>query len=194
MFDFEPATTEAARLLDGVREADLTKPSPCEKWPVATVLNHLLGLGVAFAAGAAKTPLPFDGPPPQPTPDLSAGWRKELPRRLDALAAAWADPAAWNGMTQVAGVDMPGEVCALVALDEVMVHSWDLAVATGQRLTVDPALAGALFDFWAGQEGDTGDLPFRQVIFGEIVEVPPSATVFDRVLGLTGRDPSWTAA
>jgi uncharacterized protein (TIGR03086 family) len=194
MFDFEPATTEAARLLDGVRDEDLDNPSPCEKWPVATIVNHLTGLSGAFAAGAAKAPLPFEGAPPEPTPELSAAWRDELPRRLRALAAAWRDPAAWNGTTKVAGVDMPGEVCALVALDEVMVHSWDLAVATGQRLRVDPALAGVLLGFWAGQEGDTGDLPLRQVIFGGIVPVPASATVFDRVLGLTGRDPSWTAA
>ncbi|GAB6898234.1 TIGR03086 family metal-binding protein [Kineosporia succinea] len=189
MIDFTPATTEAARLLPGVR--DLEGPTPCGKWPVEQVLDHLLGLSYAFTLGAAKQSLPVGGPPPEPTGALPEGWRDELPRRLGTLAAAWADPSAWQGVTTVGGVAMPGEVCALVALDEVVVHSWDLAVATGQELTVHPDVAGALLTFWSAQEGADGDLPLRSAIFGEVVEVPAGAPVFERVLGLTGRDPRW---
>ncbi len=193
MFDFTPATREAARLLDGVRDEHLAGPTPCEKWPVVQVLNHLHGLSVAFTLGAQKKPLPVDGPAPEPVAELPSNWRSELPRALDELARAWTDPQAWQGMTKVGGVDMPGEICALVALDEVVVHSWDVAVATGQGIEVDPAVAETLLQFWSAQDADEGDLPLRQVIFGEIVEVPRSAPVFQRVLGLTGRDPHWRA-
>lgn len=191
MFDFTPATQEAARLLGGIREEQFPAPSPCEKWPVVQVLDHLMGLSVAFTFGAQKKPLELPGGAPEPVAELPADWREALPQRLDALAAAWKEPAAWEGMTNVAGVDMPGEVCALVALDEVVVHSWDLAVATGQPFGVDPALAAALLEFWSAQEGDEGDLPLRQVIFGEVVPVPADAPAFTKVLGLTGRNPHW---
>ena len=30
------------------------------------------------------------------------------------------------------GVELPGEVCGLVAIDEVLLHGWDVARATGQ--------------------------------------------------------------
>lgn len=36
-------------------------------------------------------------------------------------------------MQAAGGVDLPGEVAGLVALDEIVVHGWDLAVVTGQR-------------------------------------------------------------
>ncbi|GAB3253980.1 TIGR03086 family metal-binding protein [Kineosporia babensis] len=193
MFDFAPATREATRLLQGIRSEHLDGRTPCEKWPVVQVLNHLHGLSQAFTAGAEKRPLPFDGPPPEPDAGLPENWRAELPQLLDGLAAAWTRPEAWEGMTQVGGVDMPGQVCALVALDEVVVHSWDLAVATGQTIAVDPAVAATLLEFWSAQDTDQDDLPLRSVIFGEVVQVVDQATVFEQVLALTGRDPQWRA-
>lgn len=191
MFDFKPATQEAARLLDGIGQEHLDSVTPCEKWPVVQVIDHLLGLSLAFTFGAQKKPLPVAGGAPEPSSELPENWREELPRRLDALAEAWTDPAAWQGMTSVGGVEMPGVVCALVALDEVVVHSWDLAVATGQGISVDPAVAGTLYEFWSAQDQDPGGLPLRQVIFGEPVAVAAQAPAFEKVLGLTGRDPGW---
>ena len=32
--------------------------------------------------------------------------------QLAELAAAWQEPGAWEGMTRVGGVDLPGEVAA----------------------------------------------------------------------------------
>ncbi|GLY16029.1 hypothetical protein Kisp01_30440 [Kineosporia sp. NBRC 101677] len=191
MFDFTPATEEATRLLSGVRDEQLGAATPCEKWPVVQVLDHLMGLSLAFAAGARKTPLPMPDGPAEPSAHLPPNWREEAPRRLADLAAAWADPAAWQGAAEVGGVEMPAEVCALVALDEVVVHSWDLAVATGQAISVHPELAARLHEFWSSQEGDEGDLPLRQVIFGPVVEMPGEASVLERTLALTGRDPQW---
>ena len=36
-------------------------------------------------------------------------------------------------------VELPGSEAAQVALNEVVVHGWDLAVATGQPYAADPA-------------------------------------------------------
>ena len=57
--------------------------------------------------------------------------------RLDQLAEAWADPAAWEGLTEAGGLTMPAEVAGTVALDEVVLHGWDLARATGQDDRLD---------------------------------------------------------
>lgn len=43
------------------------------------------------------------------------------------MAGAWKDPAAWTGMTRAGGVDLPGEIAAAVAADELVLHGWDLA-------------------------------------------------------------------
>jgi hypothetical protein len=42
-------------------------------------------------------------------------------------------------MTEVGGNTLPGEVTGVVALDEVVLHGWDLARATGQDYRCDPA-------------------------------------------------------
>jgi hypothetical protein len=42
-------------------------------------------------------------------------------------------------MTQVGGVSLPGEVAARIALNELLLHGWDLARATDQPYQPDPA-------------------------------------------------------
>ena len=42
-------------------------------------------------------------------------------------------------MTQAGGVDLPGEVAGLVALNELVVHGWDIATASGQDYRPDEA-------------------------------------------------------
>ena len=52
---------------------------------------------------------------------------------LDALVDAWHDPGAWQGMTKAGPFELPGEVAGVVALDELVLHGWDLAVANALR-------------------------------------------------------------
>src|SRR3712207_9132428 len=71
------------------------------------------------------------------------------PTQLDALVEAWQQPSAWKGTAEAGGVVMPAPVAAIVALDEVLVHGWDLAVATGQDYAADPASVAACTGFVA---------------------------------------------
>ena len=80
---------------------------------------------------------------------LDPDWRRVLPQRLDELAEAWRDPAAWQGMTEAGGLEMPGEVTGAVATNELLIHGWDLARATGQPYDVEETGG-------AGQEGLSG--------------------------------------
>lgn len=117
----------------------LSAPTPCDGTSVAGMLDHLMGLSLAFTWGARKAPEgSSSGPPRASAESLPPDWRAVLPRRLDELAEAWRDPAAWQGTTSVAGVCMPGEQMGVVALDEVVMHGWDLARATGQPFNCDP--------------------------------------------------------
>jgi uncharacterized protein (TIGR03086 family) len=77
---------------------------------------------------------------------------------------------------------------AAVALDELVVHGWDLAVATGQSYAVSDVDAEACMTF-AGAVGETPEE--RAGLYGPRVPVPPDAPPFHRLLGLTGRDPGW---
>ena len=90
------------------------------------------------------------GGPSADAANLAADWRTKLPAQLDALVAAWQDPAAWEGTTEIAGMQMPAGEAGLVGVNEVLVHGWDLAVATGQTYTADPAVAQACLELIEG--------------------------------------------
>ena len=194
MTDLTPTTERARAVVAGVREDQLDAPTPMPGTSVRELLNHLLGLTVAFRDAAAKLDGPTTNTPPakvtEPLPDA---WRDLLDKRLAELAAAWASADAWSGMTKAGGVDLPGEIGGLVALDEVLLHGWDLARATGQTYDVSDAEADAVLPIVTPEQSDP-DGRGRGDLFGPVVAVPADAPPFDRVLGLAGRAPAWSPA
>ncbi|MEU7697594.1 TIGR03086 family metal-binding protein [Streptomyces sp. NPDC015492] len=188
-FDLGPQARIVARLAAGTPDAMLAAPTPCPDYTVRNVLGHLAGLAVAFRDAAVKDlGATTDTPPDGAVPALPADWREALPRALDELAAAWRDPAAWTGMTRAGGIDLPGGIAAAVAVDELVIHGWDLARATGQGYAPDETALRASHAFLlaAAEEDDRGG-----GIFGAVVPVPDGAPLLDRAVGLSGRDPGW---
>ena len=187
--DLGPQTAETARVVAGVRDDQLGDPTPCAGMSVAGLLDHLVGLTLAFRLAAQKKE--FAGGPSADEADLAPDWRTRLPEQFQALATAWSDPAAREGDAEVAGVRMPAAAMAVVALNEVLVHGWDLAVATGQPYRPDDASVRACREM-VGDRSDPSAEP--EGLFGPVVPVPDDAPEFARLLGQTGRDPGWTAA
>jgi uncharacterized protein (TIGR03086 family) len=196
MIDLEPAAREVTRLLDGVTEDQLAGPTPCPDYSVAALLDHLMGLSLAFTWAARKTTA-TEGGNDQSGPGLATAehldpqWRTLLPRRLGELAEAWRDPIAWEGMTEAGGVWMPAELMGSVALDELVLHGWDLARATGQPFTCDPASTAAVLAFTSAS-AQPEQAAGREGLFGPVADVAADAPAFDRALGFAGRDPAWT--
>jgi uncharacterized protein (TIGR03086 family) len=186
--DLAPQAAEVARVIAGVRDDQLTDPTPCDGTSVAAMLDHFVGLTVAFRLGAEKAPM--EGAPSADADHLPADWRERLPEQLDTLVAAWDQPEAWDGTTEVGGVRMPAAAMGVVAANEVLVHGWDLAVATGQPYAVDPLTAEACLEFNKGFA--VGAPEARDAMYGPVVPVADGAPLFDRLLGATGRDPAWT--
>jgi uncharacterized protein (TIGR03086 family) len=185
--DMGVQATELARLVAAVRDDQLGAPTPCGDLPVAALLDHVHGLAVGLRLSAEKTP---DENPPSPSADaLPADWRTRIPRELDELVAAWAAPGALEGTTRAGLAELPAPVMAVVALNEVLVHGWDLAVALGEPYAVDDGAVQRCLEHavWFAEAVPEG----RDAIYGPVVPVPDAAPALDRLLGLTGRDPGW---
>ena len=183
--DLRPAARRLSELVAAVPDDALARPTPCEHYRVGDLLDHIGGLAVAFAAAARKTPL--DGAPSVDAANLGDDWRPRISRDLVTMAEAWQDPEAWEGMTAAGGVDLPGDVAGVVALDELVLHGWDLAKATGQPVGYDgpelEAVYGMVQHFRAEDvEG----------LFGPLVVVADDAPLLDRILGVAGRHPDWS--
>lgn len=185
-----PATKRMADLVRGVPDEALGNPTPCDI-PLGALVDHVRTLTLAFTAAARRDFSTLTGPPPEPdAANLGADWRERIPRSLEVLAAAWSEPEAWTGMTKAGGLDLPGELAGVIALDEIVVHGWDIARSTGQPYDVAPDLLEAVHGFVAPLANPNSPMP-REGLFGPPVPVPADAPMLDRVIGLTGRDPAW---
>jgi uncharacterized protein (TIGR03086 family) len=183
-----------AEVISGVGDDLLEGPTPCPAYTLGDLLDHVGGLVLAFTAAATKATGEMGSQGPSGDASrLGGDWRSRIPRDLATLAEAWRDPAAWSGMTRAGGVELPGEVAGLVALDELVIHGWDVARASGQAYDCDPRLLEVVHGFvlqfsGAGQEAE------REGLFGPVVDVPEDAPLLDRVIALAGRDPAWSPA
>jgi uncharacterized protein (TIGR03086 family) len=184
MFDLGPAAQRMATLLDGVADEHLGARTPCEEYTVGDLVEHIGGLANAFAASAAKE---FGSETSQaPVGDasrLAEDWRTAIPAQLIVLAEAWAKPDAWEGLTQAGGVELPAAVMGQVALNELVIHGWDLARATGQAYDPDEQSLQVALGIVTPQEGAS------RGPFGPVVDVPADAPLLDRVIAMSGRDP-----
>ena len=183
------AADAAARTVGGVSASQFKLATPCTDWDVRALANHLIvwtshslaARARGESVGQALIDRDFVA-----EPGFAAAYREQLDRALDA----WSDPAVWQGTLDVMGAATPAADVAALNLAEMVLHGWDLAVATGQRYTVSDAAAGAALAAVAAN----AEL-FRQYEgFAEPVEVAPGAPVLDQVLALSGRDPGWTDA
>ncbi|GAA4603754.1 TIGR03086 family metal-binding protein [Actinoallomurus liliacearum] len=192
--ELRPLMTRAAEVpiavVQGIGPDLFSLPTPCTEYDVRTLLNHLISwTGSRFEAAAHKTPLPES---PAEDHDFTAepDWAARYAVSVRAAAAAWSEQAAWEGETglSVSGA-MPASVIGGMMFAELLLHAWDLAAATGQKVPVDDELARALF----GQASAMAEMARRYGAIGPEVAVSETAPLLDRALGLAGRDPAWTS-
>ena len=170
-------------LVAGVGADTWAAASPCEGWDVRELVNHIVtGNWWAAELAAGRTieqvgdRLDGDvlGDDPLAAYDASA----------EAAHAAFAAPGALDAPCAVSYGPVPGSVYAGHRTLDVAIHGWDLAAATGQGRTLDPALVDALWEIVTPQ----ADLLRGSGMFGGDVEAPPGADSQTRLLALLGRD------
>lgn len=172
-------------VVGGIGEDQWGLSTPCDEWDVRDLVNHL--------ASEHRWALPLlDGATIEEVgEDLEGDLLGEDPigSYLDAARAAQAKASGIDPEQTVHlsyGDVSAGHYLTEMATDMV-VHSWDLAVATGQDATLDEDLAEELYRLTAPKVTDE----VREMgVFGAEVEVPEHAPASERLLGLLGRDPA----
>jgi uncharacterized protein (TIGR03086 family) len=194
MHDLGAAANELTRLVNGVRDDQLGDPTPCPRYTVGDLLQHIRVLAEAFTVSGRKEQ-PTGGSKPPGEGDaalLPDDWRGEITDWLRQLPDAWSDPAAWEGTAWIAGFEAPASAVGITASNEMVVHGWDLATASSQRLDVDEAALAPSREFVAMMSGP-GSEEARGDAFGPAQPVPAGASALDEVIAGNGRDPAWSA-
>jgi uncharacterized protein (TIGR03086 family) len=188
--EMDVAARRMADVVANVDSAALADPTPCADYTVAGLLDHIDGFVGAFTAAGTRTPSGDGGPPLSGAAShLRADWRTAVPDGLHALVAAWQADDAYEGMLSAGGIEMPADAVAVVAVEELVVHGWDLARATGQAFACTAAELAVVDDFF-GQFGPEQ----RSGAYGPARAVGASASHLDRVIAESGRDPAWSAS
>ncbi len=190
--DLGPAAQLMASLVAELPDGVLDDRTPCVGYTVGDLLDHIDGLSLAFTTAATKSwDTNASGPPPLGNAaHLGEGWRTRIPRNVRALADAWRTPEAWDGTTRAGGMEMPAQIAGVVSLEELIVHGWDLARATGRPFPAQPPGLEAVHDFFAGFSGP-GSEAERGTAYAPPVAVAADAPLLVRVIAMSGRDPAW---
>ena len=166
--------------VDGVSDAAWDEPAPCEGWLARDVVRHLVewfppflatGAGIEFAAG------------PSVDEDPVAAWQA-LDEQVRALLAS-PDAATRMFVHAQAGTHPLDQAIGMFFTGDLVIHTWDLARATGQDETIDPEMAVGML---AGME------PIDEMLrgsghYGPRVRVAEDADVATRLIAFTGRQP-----
>jgi uncharacterized protein (TIGR03086 family) len=168
------------RRVEGATDWDA--PAPVAGWTARDVVGHLVEWFPGFLSGGAGIDLPAG---PGVHADPVAAWRTQA----EAVQALLDDPATAD---RVLSNPHTGDLPLPEAIDrfytsDVFMHTWDLARATGQDETLDPAECA---DLLAGMQ------PIEELLrssgqYGAAVPVPDDADVQTRMLAFIGRDPEW---
>lgn len=120
--------------VNGVTAESWENQSPCTEWKARDVVTHVVGVHRHFLAGLNGTEEPTGEPE-----DLPAAWASA---RAD-IEQALADPDKATAVVESPFGQMPFEalVGRLLAVD-LLVHTWDLARATGQDEAINDEFSG----------------------------------------------------
>jgi uncharacterized protein (TIGR03086 family) len=157
-------------------------PTPCEGWVARDVVRHLVEWVPGFFESYWEIALPSG---PSVENDPVGAWLA-----LDAaLAAALDDSAVRSSVRDTPmGTKTFEEALDMAVTGDVLVHTWDLARATGLDDRLDPDEVHRMFE---GME--PMDEALRQSgHFGARVPVPAGADEQARLIAFLGRDPAFT--
>lgn len=179
---YRRAADEFERKVAAVRPDQWGNQSPCAEWTARDVVSHVVEMH-----GAMMRSLHLSlSPAPAVAEDPPAAFRSA---RAD-VESVLADPALADSefASPYAGQLTAERHVDQVIHDELVVHGWDLARATGQDDQMDPV---AVEKIWVASM-ELGEEVLRTPgVCGPEVAVPADAPLQHRLLGLLGRDPRW---
>lgn len=162
-----------------VRSDQFDDATPCASFRVRDLFDHMIG-------GAAQFAPQLRGESPAAPPEglTDADRPAALRRALDDLLDAVRHPGALGRTVELPFGQVPGSVLARFLTVDGMVHTWDIARATGQEYSPPDALAAEVLaaarDLIAPamRDGDT---------FAAEVPVAADSPPLTRLVAFTGR-------
>jgi uncharacterized protein (TIGR03086 family) len=125
-----------ADVLVNVTSDQLSSPTPCAQWDVKALIDHVItgNQRVVERAGGQVVSLPED---------LRAAHRASAKTAQETFA----EPRGLTRTYPLPIGDVPGTAFIELRTSDLLIHAWDLAIATGQPTDLDPELADYVLAF-----------------------------------------------
>ena len=191
------AVATGTTVISAVPRSAMGDPTPCESFDVRGVLGHLVGV-LERVARLGRGEDPFAAGDVEAA---DSAWLQAWTEAAHRVEQAWTDEVLARPMA-LPWQQGTGAEILLGYLNEVTVHTWDVAAATGQQPAWDedvvrvalslPAVLPAvgrrgLFEQISAQMG----LPEVAIPFADAVPVADDATAIERLVAWNGRPPRW---
>ena len=166
-------------LIDALRPTDLASPTPCTGWDVRTLVDHMVYVTLLYTAMLGG----------EPFPDLHTDHLGDDPAvafrgGAGSLAAAFGQPGVLQRRLPSPFGETSGAAMAQHVTNELLVHGWDLARATGQSTDLVPGVSREserVLRSWIEA------LPQIRGLYGREQPAPADAPPADRVAAMLGR-------
>jgi uncharacterized protein (TIGR03086 family) len=175
---FDAIIPEFQKLALGAGLEQLDAPTPCEKWAVRDLFGHIIGGATTFAAVVRG-----QEPPAIPEPRDGALAATANAALVD-VDSAFRTPGAMEETVATPFGEMPGETFARLLAFDLLMHTTDLASATGQSFSVPDDVVTAVDGFT--RVALTPALRGPET-FGPEVEPAADATTLERLVAFSGR-------
>jgi uncharacterized protein (TIGR03086 family) len=164
----------------GVPDGAWSNPAPCEGWDARDIVRHLVEWVPPLMNTGAAIELPSG---PSVDVDPLGAWVV----LSDGIQAVLDDPELVSRTFShpQAGDHPLDQAIAMFVLGDVLLHTWDLARATGQDERLDPEEVAAMYE---------GILPADEMLrqsgqYGARVDVPDDADTQTKLIAFVGRQP-----
>jgi uncharacterized protein (TIGR03086 family) len=198
---FARAVALGTAVVGTVRPHQLDDPTPCDQYDVRQLLGHMIEVLRRVAAiGRGDNPFALPSVDAGTTGDV---WLDAWRAAAHEVQAAWSDDATLTKVVVLPWSEASGGETLLGFVNEVTVHTWDLATSIGQRPAWDDRIVETAFAairktlpaegraalFAAISAGMPTELRPSAPPFAEAVDVANDAPAIDRLVAWSGRQP-----
>lgn len=167
------------KLAAATAPGQLDQQTPCELWKVRDLFEHIIVGATTFAAIVREETAPAE---------VSVGTDEAMSSTANAALAdideAFRQPGALERIAATPFGEMPGEAFARLAAFDLICHCWDLAMATGQPISVPDDVVAEVDGF--ARAAVTPELR-TPGLFGPEVEPSADASPLERLVAFSGR-------
>lgn len=163
----------------GIRSDQWALPTPCTAWDVRVLLNHVVQGNTRTAAAVAG-----EEPPDRISDLLGDDPAAALDGSVARLVELFLQPNKLGGTYDSPLGEMAGVALVELRINELQVHGWDLAVATGQPRDFP---RGPAEEALRGLRSRVGDGPRDALPFDPPQSAADDAPAIDRLAAYLGR-------